>query len=159
MIRQAGEGQRTWFAGGGVFTWKATAEETNGAFLLLEDHMERGKVTPYHLHPEQDETIYVLDGEILVNVEGEEHEVRAGGLAFAARGVAHAFMVTSETAHILALQTPGTAEAFYRDCSEPAEEGDETRPPDWDRLRRVAAASDSIEILGPPPFDRSMQPS
>ncbi len=35
-----------WFAGGGAFTWKATAAETGGAFILLEDRMVRGKGTP-----------------------------------------------------------------------------------------------------------------
>ena len=154
IIRQAGEGERMWFAGGGVFTWKATGKETGQAFLLLEDHMPYGKVTPYHLHPEQDETIYVLDGELLVNIKGEEHRVGSGGLFFAPRGVPHAFAVVSDGAHILALQTPGTAEQFYRDCGEPADsEEAASRPPDWQRLRRVAAESDCIEILGPPPFE------
>jgi quercetin dioxygenase-like cupin family protein len=153
IIRQQGEGERMWFAGGGVFTWKATAEETGEAFLLFEDRMERGKVTPLHLHPEQDEAIYVLDGEILVHVEGEQHRVGAGGLFFAPRGVAHAFMVTSETAHVLGLQTPGTGESFYRAAGGPATtEADAARPADWPRLRAVAEASDCIEILGPPPF-------
>ena len=43
IIRQDGEGEQMWFAGGGVFTWKATAAETGGAFFLIEDHMVRGK--------------------------------------------------------------------------------------------------------------------
>lgn len=153
IIRQADEGERMWFAGGGVLTWKATAAETGGAFLMFEDHMERGKVTPYHLHPEQDEAIYVLEGELLVDVEGVEHRVGPGGLFVAPRGVPHAFMVTSPSAHILALQTPGTGERFYRDCGEPADGDAAARPADWARLRRVAQESDSIEILGPPPFD------
>src|SRR4051812_32742693 len=71
IIRQAEEGERMWFAGGGVFTWKATAAETGGAFLAFEDHLERGKTTPLHLHPDEDEALYVLDGELLVHVEGE----------------------------------------------------------------------------------------
>ncbi len=33
--------------------------------------------------------------------------------------LATAFLVTSETARVLALQTPGTGEAFYRDAGEP----------------------------------------
>ena len=153
VIRQAGEGERMWFAGGGVFTWKATAAETGGAFLMFEDHMERGKVTPYHAHPEQDETIYVLDGELVVNVEGQEHRVASGGLFIAPRGVPHAFMVTSERAHILTVQTPGSGESFYRECGEPVAAGEDPRPADWERLRRVAERSSCIEILGPPPFD------
>jgi quercetin dioxygenase-like cupin family protein len=116
IIRQDGEGELMWFAGGGAFTWKATSAETGGAFILLEDRMVRGKSTPFHLHPNEDEAIYVLEGELLVHIDGEEHRVGPGGLFFAPRGVPHAFMVTSETAHVLGWQTPGTGESFYRDA-------------------------------------------
>ena len=37
IIRGEEEGERRWFAGGGVHIMKATAEETDGAFILLED--------------------------------------------------------------------------------------------------------------------------
>jgi quercetin dioxygenase-like cupin family protein len=153
IIRQAGEGELMWFAGGGAFRWKAPAAETGGAFLAMEDRMERGKVTPYHLHPEEDEGFYLIDGEILVNVDGEEDRVGPGGFVFLPRGVPHAFMVTSESAHILGFQTPGTGEAFYRAAGETVEtEEDAARQADWQRLQRVAAESPSIEVLGPPPF-------
>ena len=153
IIRQQGEGELWWFAGGGVMTWKATAEETGGAFLMIEDVMERGKVTPLHTHPDQDEAIYVLDGELVAHVDDAEHRVGAGGLFFAPRGVPHAFMVASETAHVLVLQTPGSGESFYREAGEPASsDADASRPADWPRLRAVAERSDCIEILGPPPF-------
>lgn len=153
IIRQAGEGERMWFAGGGVITWKATAAETDAAFLALEDHMERGKVTPMHVHPNADEAIYVLEGELLVNVEGEEHTVGSGGFFVAPRGVAHAFMVTSETAHIFSFQTPGTGEPFYREAGETiTSEQVASRPADFALLREVAERSPSIELVGPPPF-------
>ena len=158
IVRQDGEGEQMWFAGGGTFTWKATAAETGGAFLLMEDRMEGGKVTPFHLHPNEDEAIYVLEGELLVDVEGEQHRVGRGGFFFAPRGVPHAFMVTSETARVLALQTPGTGEAFYRDAGEPVRSAaDAKRPADWARLREVAERSESIELLGPPPFAATRQ--
>lgn len=158
IIRQDGEGELMWFAGGGAFTWKATAAETGGAFILMEDRMKGGKVTPLHLHPDEDEAIYVLEGELLVDVEGEQHRVGRGGFFFAPRGVAHAFMVTSQTAHVLALQTPGTGESFYRDAGEPVSSAaDASRPPDWDRLREVAERSRCIELLGPPPFAAARQ--
>ena len=158
IIRQDGEGEQMWFAGGGTFTWKATTAETGGAFVLLEDRMERGKATPFHLHPNEDEAIYVLEGELLVDVEGEQHRVGRGGFFFAPRGVPHAFMVTSETARVLALQTPGTGEAFYRDAGEPIESAeDASRPADWARLREVAGQSESIQLLGPPPFEAELQ--
>ena len=153
IIRQDGEGEQMWFAGGGTFTWKATSAETGGAFIMLEDRMVRGKTTPFHLHPNEDEAIYVLEGELLVHIEGEEHRVGPGGLFFAPRGVPHAFMVTSETAHVLGWQTPGTGESFYRDAGEPVETAeDAARSADWARLRQVAERSENIELLGPAPF-------
>src|ERR687894_2585673 len=120
IIRRDGEGERRWFAGGGVHVMKATAEETDGAFMLLENRMTRGKTTPLHTHPNVDETLIVLEGEILVYAEGREHRVGPRGVAVAPRGVPHAFMVTSESALILALQTPGSGGAFYTEASEPA---------------------------------------
>ena len=155
IIRGEGEGERLWFAGGGLWTMKATAEETDGAFTLLENRMARGKTTPLHTHPNLEETLIVLEGEILVHVEGTEHRVGPGGVAVAPRGVPHAFLVTSETARMLALQTPGSGEAFYRDATEPAtDETDAERPPELDRLRAAAERHpDIIQLLGPPPFE------
>jgi quercetin dioxygenase-like cupin family protein len=154
IIREEGEGERLWFAGGGLWTMKATAEETDGAFILVEDRMSLGKMTPLHTHPNQDETLIVLEGEILLYAEGKEHRVGPRGVAVALRGAPHAFMVTSESALILTLQTPGSGEAFYREASEPStDETDARRPPDLNRLRAAAQRHpDIIEILGPPPF-------
>jgi quercetin dioxygenase-like cupin family protein len=158
IIRGEGEGELLWFAGGGVFTMKATAEETDGAFVLLEDRVVQGKTTPLHSHPNLDETLIVLEGEILVYAEGTEHRVGPRGVAVAPRGVPHAFMVTSETARILALQTPGSGEAFYRDATEPATAETDPERTDWDRLRAAAERHpDIIQILGPPPFEAAKE--
>jgi quercetin dioxygenase-like cupin family protein len=158
IIRRDGEGERRWFAGGGVHVMKATAEETDGAFILLEDQMTRGKTTPLHTHPNLDETLIVLEGEILVYAEEREHRVGPRGVAVAKRGAPHAFMVTSESALILALQTPGSGAAFYREASEPATAETDPGRTDWDRLRAAAKRHpDIIEILGPPPFEAAKE--
>jgi quercetin dioxygenase-like cupin family protein len=159
IIREEGEGERLWFAGGGLWTMKATAEETDGAFILVEDRMSLGKMTPLHTHPNQDETLIVLEGEILLYAEGREHRVGPRGVAVALRGAPHAFMVTSESALILTLQTPGGGEAFYRDASEPStDDTDAGRPPDLDRLRAAAQRHpDIIQMLGPPPFEAARE--
>jgi len=86
-VRAQGEDQRRWFFGGGVHTWKATEEETGGAFLLFEVEMALGKLTPLHIHPESDETMYVVAGEILMHLDGAEHRIGAGGTVVAPRGV------------------------------------------------------------------------
>jgi quercetin dioxygenase-like cupin family protein len=156
IIRHSDEGERMWFAGGGLFTFKLTSADTGGSLLLFEDEMQRGKCTPLHCHPQEEEAIYVLDGELLVHADGEEHRVAAGGCVMAPRGVPHAFLVISETARVLAMLTPGAAEAFYRDAGEPSTSPDDaTRPGDFARLRAAAERSPSIEILGPPPFAKA----
>jgi quercetin dioxygenase-like cupin family protein len=139
IVRQAGEGEQFWFAGGGVFTMQATSEETGGAFTLIEDRVVRGKTTPLHSHPYLDETIYMLDGEMRVHVDGEENMIGKQGVIFAARGVPHAFMITSDTVHLLVLQTPGSGEDFYRAAGEPLTSADDTsRPADFPKLQRAA---------------------
>ena len=73
--------------------------------------MVRGKVTPLHTHP-ADETMYMLEGEILMHMDGQEYRVAAGGLAFAPRGVPHAFMVLSDVARLITIRTPARARRF-----------------------------------------------
>jgi quercetin dioxygenase-like cupin family protein len=150
-VRAHGAGERRWFCGGGVHTWLATEDETGGAYLLFEDALDEGKVTPLHQHPDADETFYMLEGEVRLHIAGDEQTLAAGGIAIIPRGVPHAFMVTTPTARMLCLQTPGGGDAFYRHASEPAGAG-EPPMPDFARVRAAAAATGAIEILGPPPF-------
>ena len=147
------DGRTRWFYGGGSAHLKATADETGGSFLLFEDQLERGKMTPLHRHPESDESMYVLAGEILMHMDGREYRVAAGGLAIAPRGLPHAFMVLSEAARLLCLHTPGNCQAFYWGASEPASEGMPAAPTDFARVGASAQQHGGIELLGPPPFD------
>jgi quercetin dioxygenase-like cupin family protein len=150
-VRAYGAGERRWFCGGGVHTWLATGEETDGAYLLFEDALDAGKVTPLHQHPDADETFYMLEGEVRLHIAGHEQTLATGGIAIIPRRVPHAFMVTTPTARMLCLQTPGGGESFYRHASDPAGVG-EPPVPDFDRVRSAAAETGAIEILGAPPF-------
>jgi quercetin dioxygenase-like cupin family protein len=152
IIRASGEGDKQAFLGGGLHTWKVLAEETDGAFFLFEDALSKGKTTPLHRHPEADETVYVLEGEILVNVDGRESRVGTGGMSFVPRGVAHAFLVVSDGARLLTLKTPGVGQEFYRDASEPATD-DTSNKVDIARVQASAKQHSGIELLGPPPFE------
>lgn len=151
IMRERGEGERRWFFGGGIHEWKLTTQDTGGAFFLFEDLLEEGKVTPLHHHPDAAETIYVLEGSLLVHLDGKQRELGAGGVVMFPRGVPHALRVTSKTARLLCLQTPGSGESFYRLASEPMG-GAETV--DFRRLGEAAKQSGGVELLGPPPFGR-----
>ena len=153
-IRAAKEGERRWFFGGGIHTWKATEAETGGAFLLFEAEMGKGKLTPLHTHPDSDETMYVLEGEILMHMDGREYPVAAGGLTVAPRGVPHAFLVTSDSAKVLCLHTPGGCQSFYLDASEPLADDSSEGTVDFARIQSSAERNGGIDLLGPPPFTR-----
>lgn len=151
-VRNGSENERRWFSGGGMHTWIATESDTGGAFLLFEDDLDGGKVTPVHQHPHSEETFYMIEGEILLSLDGRQRTLRAGGRAIIPRGVPHAFLVTSPRARMLCLQTPGGGEPFYRLASIPVVEGQPAPPVDFDKVRQAAEDTGAIVLLGPPPF-------
>jgi quercetin dioxygenase-like cupin family protein len=149
IVRDKEDGEDRWFFGGGVHTWKVRAEETNGSISIFEDVVERGKTTPLHAHPEHDEIVYVLEGEILIHTDGAPRTVRAGGLVVTLRGIPHAFLGVSERARLLVISTPGTkAEAFYRGASIAGTVGEV----DFQKIGAMAKETGATAILGPPPF-------
>lgn len=157
IVRATNDGERRRFFGGGLHIWKATAEETNGAFLLFEARVGHGKLTPLHTHPDSDETMIVLEGEILMHLDGTEHSISAGGMASAPRGMPHAFKVSgADGARLLCLHTPGCCQAFYWDASEAVSASDSngsvSTEVDMARVQASAKRHGGIEILGPPPF-------
>jgi uncharacterized protein YjlB len=110
-------------------------------------------MTPYHVHPGATECVYVLEGEILVNIDGQEHVVGEGGFTMTPPGVPHAFTVTSPTARILAMQTPGAGAGFYLGASEPSTpELEAAAPVDFTRVVASGATNGGFQMLGPPPF-------
>jgi len=151
IIRHENEGEQRWFYGGGVHEWKATSEDTGGSLAVFEDSLTRGKVTPVHRHPDSDEVVYVIAGELDLWVDGgEPRRVGPGAIVVNPRGVAHAFTVVSETARLLLVLTPGVkVEEFYRHASAPMD-GD--RPVDFRKIGEAAKATGATEILAPPPF-------
>jgi mannose-6-phosphate isomerase-like protein (cupin superfamily) len=66
---------------------KASAATTGGTFSLFEENEPVD--TPLHVHENEDELFYVLEGEHVIRVGGEEFRVGPGGLVFAPRGVPH----------------------------------------------------------------------
>lgn len=150
LLRSRAEAEQRWFYGGGVHTWLARSEETLGAFLLFEAVMEKGKRTPLHTHPDSEESLYLVAGEVLMHMDGEERTIGAGGLVIAPRNVPHAFLVVSETATMLCLQTPGMCQGFYLGASEPL--AGSKRVVDFGLIAKSGQDNGGIEILGPPPF-------
>lgn len=153
VLTERDAGESLWF-GGGLVTFKVTSAQSGGSLLLFEHAAGRGKTTPLHLHPDHDETGYVLEGELLLHLDGIEHRAGPGATVCFPRGVPHAFVVTSEVARSLWVVTPGGAmEAFIRQAGDAA--ASRTLPPAEIDIARLLAAGEStgaMQVLGPPPF-------
>jgi uncharacterized cupin superfamily protein len=97
--------------------------------------------------------MYIVEGEIVLHLDGTDHSISAGGVAVAPRGLPHAFMVVSESATMLCLHTPGSCEAFYWDASRPLAPGQTgSGAVDFERIKDSAERNGGIQLLGPPPF-------
>jgi quercetin dioxygenase-like cupin family protein len=146
------EGQAVWFLGA-LLIMKATNEHTGGAFGLIDHVLPVGFASPYHMHRNEDESFYVLEGEMTFYVGEERVKAESGAFVYGPREVPHGFEVEGTApARMLLLNTPAGFERFTVEAGEPAKELTipPATPPDMDKLMAIAAKY-AIEILGPLP--------
>jgi quercetin dioxygenase-like cupin family protein len=147
-----GEGEHLWFFGGRT-TIKADGAETAGRVMVTEQLVPRGSGSPLHVHHNEDEWFYVLEGELTIWVEGTTIAASAGSFVFGPRDVPHTFVVSSEQARFLLVTEPAGFEGFVRALAAPATAPEipsaPTAPPDMGPVLQ-AAAEYGLEILGPP---------
>jgi quercetin dioxygenase-like cupin family protein len=108
LIREPGAGS-TLNVLGVTHTYKVTGAETAGALSLWEAVVPQGKGVPPHTHGREDEAFYVLDGELVIESEGEPgpRRVGPGGFFFGARHCRHAFRnFGDKPARVLVLCVP-----------------------------------------------------
>jgi mannose-6-phosphate isomerase-like protein (cupin superfamily) len=153
-----GEGEALWWMGG-LATIKATGEQTDGRYSLVEIlvpefPMEEGLL---HIHHFEDEGFYVLEGEMTFYVGDETIKARPGSFLFGPKDVPHAFSVDSGPARLLFLLSPAGMEGLIREMGEPARSlsvpPQPEAPPDEAEMGRLMAIAARYggEMLGPPP--------
>jgi quercetin dioxygenase-like cupin family protein len=110
-----GEGKSFWTVGGHMATFKATSEDTGGAYTITEETWPPQVGPPPHIHHTQEETFYVLEGEMEFITDGVTTRAVAGSLVRIPRGVLRDYRnVGSEPARVLVLFAPGGFEGFLR---------------------------------------------
>jgi quercetin dioxygenase-like cupin family protein len=134
-------------------TVKAGGAETGHAFAQIEIDGPRGDATPRHLHHNEDETFYILEGDVTILVGNERIDLHPGDYCFAPRGIVHASIVRSDSARMLTTLSPGGLEELFVACGLPV--GDDAPPtdtvmPPMDEVVRLFAGY-GVDIVGPPP--------
>lgn len=148
----AGEGAASWFLGSHL-TFKATRESTAGALSLIEATVGPGFSPPWHVHHEEDEMMYVLEGDVIFKCGDELFRAGPGSFVFLPRHIPHSFKNLSETsARWLILATPAGLERFFMEAGTPAlDDNPRPQPLNPQKLKAVGAQYGQ-EILGPSPF-------
>jgi quercetin dioxygenase-like cupin family protein len=147
------EGEAFWLLGM-LETIKISVDDTAGNFGLLEVVVPTGLGSPWHVHPEEDEWFYTLDGEFTFYVGDVRMSLPAGSFAFGPKGVPHTFIAEPpDGGKALIGFQPFVFEGFLREVGEPAPERvvppPLESPPDLQRLAPIAARNGMV-ILGPP---------
>ena len=150
-ITPQGQGESIWF-NGALITIKVSSDDTNNAYVIVETLGRGGHATPLHIDPTV-ETFRVLEGELLVHVDGREFTLSAGDTVAIPQGVPHALMITSPIARTVVFNAPGGHDRFFRTAGTPAlaAELPPPGPPDFERMK-AAAVQFGMRIVGPPPF-------
>jgi quercetin dioxygenase-like cupin family protein len=148
----SGKGDAYWFFGT-LLTLKATGADTDGRVMVTENLAPQGAGSPLHVHHNEDEWFYVLEGALRLWVGGTVVDAQAGGFAFGPRDVPHTFEVASPEARFLLVTEPAGFEGFVELLGRPAPSL--TIPPPMEPPADLtpiveAAARFGIEILGPP---------
>ena len=104
-----GEGERFTRAKG-VITIAATTEQ----LTILESAMEAGwGPIPSHVHDDHVDAFYVLDGELILEVAGDEVRVGPGGFAAAPIGVEHGIRQLEAATRFLNFHVPDAGFADF----------------------------------------------
>lgn len=103
-----------------TFSFLATGTDTGGAFSLIHCYFRKGFTPSPHYHTLEEESFFILEGEIDFHVGDTKVKVSAGGLIVLPRHIPHCFNLITETAKALLLITPAGFEVFFKEFGQPA---------------------------------------
>ena len=145
LVLRPGEG-RTIDLGNFAMVLKASPDETDGAFTLLEAAEPPNFGPPLHVHRDAAEAFYVLEGEYIIFLGEREHACPAGSFIFIPAGIQHGFRVGGVPSRKLNLYAPAAMVGYFDELSTAIKSGDA----DSDRLDEIARRY-GMEVIGPVP--------
>ncbi|WP_217170119.1 cupin domain-containing protein [Streptomyces sp. AC512_CC834] len=149
-LAQRAQQQTLEWIDGGLFTVLLDSQATEGQLTVGRFDVPKGEAPPFHTHTREDEVFLLLEGEALVWVGDERHELSKGGVVYLPRNIPHGYRITSDRADLLVIATPAGMEEMFRhagrDITAPRPDNFEITK---DKLAEAAALRGNI-IVGPP---------
>jgi len=91
VFQRPGEGRASDNPLGVELVFKVRGEQTDGTLTAFENLVASGEGPPLHTHANEDEAIYILDGEVRFKLGDEIQTGAAGSYVFIPRGTPHAW--------------------------------------------------------------------
>lgn len=149
-LAQPDQQQKLEWIDGGQFAVLLDAQATDGRLTVGRFSVGKGEAPPMHVHTREDEVFMLIQGTALVWSGDEQMELSEGGIVYLPRNIPHGYRITSDTADLLMICTPGGIEGMFRhagrDMSTPRPAGFELSP---DLMAEAAELYGQI-IVGPP---------
>ncbi|REF42003.1 cupin domain-containing protein [Serratia ficaria] len=154
-ILKPGEGQLTGVAGD-IYTIKTSGSETGGAYSVMEAIIPAQKGPPPHRHSREEESFFVLEGELEFFADGVRSVGGVGTWVTLPRGSLHYFKNIGTTpAKMLILAVPAGLEDYFIEVSQPAGTFSEENPPEMDdkQIEKMIRLGPKYGIEIVPPHD------
>jgi quercetin dioxygenase-like cupin family protein len=133
-----------------------SGEQTSGQFCLFENKSGGNTRTPIHVHARDDETLYIIEGELTAVLDGRARRLTAGESIFLPRGIPHQLVNVSGTpAKYILVGTPALFERFLEAAGHELQPDEAVGPPTPQEIERLREASPRFGIAllpdWPPP--------
>ena len=140
---------------GDVYTLLASSAETDGDYIALEALVPPDGGPPPHIHHDQIETFFILEGEMEIMVGGQVCEAKVGDLVHVSKGTPHNFINRSRntTKMVFTFVPAGDIEEFFRESFKETTDRNAPLEPLTDEfIKRMLESANrhDIEILPPP---------
>ena len=104
-----------------TFSFLATGQDTDNTYSLIHCFFRKGFTPPPHLHNNEDESFYILEGIIDFQAGDKKFTAGAGELIVLPKGIPHSFELVTDTAKALLLITPAGFETVFKEFGKPAQ--------------------------------------
>jgi quercetin dioxygenase-like cupin family protein len=122
---------------GDLYTWLVTGEESGGAYFAMAATVPPGGGPPPHIHRNEDETFYVLEGTPTFRLGDERVVAIPGDFVNVPKGTLHCFRnISLEPVRMILTFTPAGIEKFFEETLERAHDVTQPCP---DNLEEVSA--------------------
>jgi quercetin dioxygenase-like cupin family protein len=152
----AGHGDHHFFLNH-LATVKVGAGRSDSGLALVEFVAPRGFGPPLHVHTEEDELMYVLEGEIRLDLGNGESQIASAGAAVSLpHGTPHTWQVVSDEARFLTInagrRTGTSFDQFVAALGTPTDPRALPDPIEIDPGHVTSVCAEhGIDVLGPPP--------